>query len=99
MREGEAVPCGLCLRGFERNRLTRHHCLPKSRGGTAADIELLCGQCHSMVHATYTNRTLEALYPTLRKLADAPELEGYLRWVRKQPATRRTRNQPRRMKL
>jgi hypothetical protein len=52
-----------------------------------------------MVHATYTNRTLEALYPTLMRLADAPELEGFLRWVRKQPATRRTRNKPRRMKL
>jgi hypothetical protein len=52
-----------------------------------------------MVHATYTNGTLESLYPTLRLLSDAPELQPYLRWVRKQPATRRTRNAPRRRKL
>ncbi len=99
MREPETIPCGLCLRSFTRDRLTKHHCLPKSRGGTHEDVELLCGQCHGMVHATFTNPTLEALYPTLRLLGDAPELEPYLRWVRKQPATRRTKNAPRRRRL
>jgi hypothetical protein len=52
-----------------------------------------------MVHATYTNRTLEALYPTLAELRRAPELEKYIRWVRKQPATRRTRNASRRRRI
>jgi hypothetical protein len=52
-----------------------------------------------MVHATYTNTTLEKLYPTLAQLRLAPELQKYIRWVRKQPATRRTRNEPRKRKL
>jgi hypothetical protein len=52
-----------------------------------------------MVHATYTNATLAARYPTLAQLRTAPELETYIRWVRKQPATRRTRNEPRRRKI
>ena len=52
-----------------------------------------------MVHATYTKRTLAAMYPTLEKLREAPELEGYLRWVRKQPPSRRTRNRTRRNKI
>jgi hypothetical protein len=99
VKEPEAVPCGLCLRDFRNGKLTKHHCLPKSRGGTSEDVEMICSQCHSMVHATFSNRTLEALYPTLRLLADAPELEAYLKWVRKQPATRRTRNEPRKRKL
>lgn len=99
MREPPGIACGLCLRLHPRESLTRHHCLPRSRGGTSEDVELLCSQCHGMVHATYTNGTLESLYPTLRLLSDAPELQPYLRWVRKQPATRRTRNAPRRRKL
>ena len=93
------IPCGLCGRAFERSRLTKHHCLPRARGGTAEDVELLCGQCHSMVHATYTNRTLAASYATRAELRRSPELAKYVRWVRKQPATRRTRNAPRRRKL
>jgi hypothetical protein len=79
--------------------LTRHHCLPKQKGGTSEDVELICGQCHSMVHATYTNNTLAAAYSALAELRQAPELEKYIRWVRKQPASRRKRNHSRRHKI
>ncbi len=93
------MPCSLCERPFSRRQLTKHHCLPKSRGGTQDDVEMLCPQCHGMVHATYTNRTLESIYPTIEQLREAPELAPFLRWVRKQPPSRRTRNKPRRRKL
>jgi hypothetical protein len=91
--------CSLCGRSFTRQQLTKHHCLPRQKGGTQEDVELLCSQCHGMVHATYTNRTLAALYPTIEQLRSAPELSGFLRWVRKQPPSRRTRNEPRRRKI
>jgi hypothetical protein len=91
--------CGLCEREFERSGLTKHHCLPRSRGGTNEDVALICSQCHSTVHANYTNSTLEAMYPTLLLLRDAPELEPYLKWVRKQPAGRRKKNRPRRNRI
>lgn len=93
------VPCSLCGRPFAPRDLTRHHCLPKSRGGTTDDVALLCPQCHGMVHSTYTNRTLETKFPTIAQLRAAPELEPFLRWVRKQPPSRRTKNEPRRRKL
>jgi hypothetical protein len=99
MKETVTIPCGLCGRAFQRSGLTKHHCLPRSRGGTSSDVELLCSQCHSMVHATYTNRTLASQYASLDELRQAPELEKYIRWVRKQPATRRTRNARRRNRL
>jgi hypothetical protein len=79
--------------------LTKHHCLPREKGGTAEDVELLCPQCHSMVHATYTNQTLAAAYPTIADLRRAPELAKFIRWVRKQPPSRRKRNHPRRRRL
>jgi hypothetical protein len=99
MKTPELVPCGLCGRPFARGALTKHHCLPKSKGGTSEDVELLCSQCHSMVHCTYENTTLAERYPGLAELRRAPELEKYIRWVRKQPPTRRTRNRPRRRKI
>ncbi|HEY8505785.1 MAG TPA: HNH endonuclease [Gemmataceae bacterium] len=91
--------CGLCQRPFGRSDLTRHHCLPRSKGGDAEDVELLCSQCHGMVHATFTNATLAVLYPTLERLRGAPELRAFLKWVRKQPPTRRKRNKERRRKV
>jgi hypothetical protein len=98
-QQAELMSCSLCDRGFQRRALTEHHCLPREKGGTRDHIALLCSQCHGMVHATYTNGTLAAAYPTIAKLREAPELAPFLRWVRKQPATRRTRNAPRRRKL
>jgi len=95
----DCEPCALCGRPFERGQLTRHHCLPRQKGGTPADIELMCRQCHGMVHATYTNATLAALYPGIQELRQAPELRAYLRWVRKQPAGRIKRNRSRRRKI
>ncbi len=99
MREAAHHPCCLCGRAFTRGQLTKHHCLPKEKGGTQEDVEMLCSQCHGMIHATYTNTTLAALYPTIEELRRAPELEKFLRWVRKQPPTRRKRNHPRRRKI
>jgi hypothetical protein len=99
MRAPETTPCSLCGRAFAPDRLTKHHCLPRAKGGTREDVEMLCPQCHGMVHATYTNATLAALYPTIDRLRRAPELEKYIRWVRKQPPTRRKRNAPRRDKI
>ena len=95
----ETIPCSLCGRAFAPGQLTKHHCLPRQKGGTSEDVEMLCSQCHGMVHATYTNATLANLYPTIDQLRKAPELSGYMKWVRKQPASRRKRNKSRRRKL
>lgn len=97
--KSQQLHCRLCERLFGRGDLTKHHCLPRQKGGDQDDVELLCGQCHSMVHATYTNATLAALYPTVAKLREAPELVKYLKWVRKQPPSRRKRNRSRKRKL
>lgn len=95
----EMQSCALCDREFDKRHLTRHHCRPREEGGGQDDIALICGQCHGMVHATFTNATLAAVYPTIARLREAPELEAFLRWVRKQPPSRRKRNVPRRKKL
>jgi len=92
-------PCSLCGRPFPPSQLNRHHCLPREKGGTQEHVEMLCSQCHSMVHATYTNETLAAVYPTIDRLRKAPELAPFLRWVRKLPPSRRKRNRPRRRKI
>jgi 5-methylcytosine-specific restriction protein A len=93
------IPCSLCGRPFDKRSLTKHHCLPKEKGGSREHVELLCSQCHGMVHATFTNETLAAAYPRIDQLRKAPELTAFIKWVRKQPSTRHKRNHPRRKKI
>ena len=99
MDEPKLRPCGLCGRLATNSQLTGHHTVPKERGGTAEDIELVCAQCHSMIHATFTNRTLADMYNSLKLLKQAPELQGFLKWVRKQPITSKSRNKQRKRRV
>src|SRR4051812_28713865 len=99
LMDSDLLLCSLCDRPFDRRHLTKHHCLPRQKGGATEDIALICSQCHGMVHATYTNATLAATYPTIEMLRDAPELAGYLKWVSKQPPTRRKKNKSRKRKI
>ncbi|VTR97854.1 HNH endonuclease [Tuwongella immobilis] len=98
MESGLEPYCALCLRVVPERLLTKHHCLPKSKGGTTEHIALLCGMCHSMVHTTFENRTLAREYASVEDLREAAELQPFLKWVRKQPATRKTKHAPRRNK-
>ena len=61
--QGRTDPLLALWPAFGRSALTRHHCRPREKGGTQDDVELLCPQCHGMVHATYTNDTLAAGLP------------------------------------
>jgi hypothetical protein len=99
MGQEKTKPCALCGRLFADKLLTKHHCLPREKGGTSEHVEMICSQCHGMVHATYTNVTLARVYPTIEALRKAPELAAFLKWVRKQPPSRRKRNAPRKRKL
>ena len=81
----EPPVCALCRHEYDRRELTRHHVVPKSRGGT--DIVLLCRLCHKQVHALFTERELEEQYGTLEKLESAPDLQPFLKFVRRRKPT------------
>jgi hypothetical protein len=86
--------CALCER--EVSTVTRHHLIPKSEGGR--ETVDLCAACHKTLHAFFTNRTLSVELSTIESLRRQPELQAYLRWVRKQADRRitvRTKNQRR----
>lgn len=78
--------CELCER--EVQKLTKHHLIPRQKGGNHGPIALLCRSCHKTLHNTYTNSTLAVLYNSLEKIRDAEELQGYLKWIKKQDQER-----------
>ena len=91
--------CALCHREVPSHLITLHHLHPKSRGGKAAQRAPLCKPCHKQLHATFSNVELEKVYPTLDSLRKAPQLQPFLKWIRKQKPdrnflTRRTTNHP-----
>ncbi len=79
----DELQCDLCERFVPRKLITLHHLKPKSRGGTAEHRVPLCKPCHKQIHVTFDNRTLENELSQLEQLRSHPQLERFLKWVRK----------------
>jgi hypothetical protein len=71
--------------------ITLHHLLPKQKGGKADDRVPLCRPCHKQIHATFGNGQLATTYANLELLRQAPQLQPFLKWIRKQKPGRNFR--------
>ncbi|MFC4427493.1 HNH endonuclease [Deinococcus navajonensis] len=87
--------CGLCQRAVPS--LTEHHLIPRSqgrrRGMAVASLPtvMLCGPCHKFLHRTFTNAELASEYQDLEALRTHPDVQKFVAWLRKQPATKGVR--------
>src|SRR5438874_8698754 len=77
-------PCALCERTVDR--LSQHHLVPKSQGGT--ETVGLCSACHKTLHSFFSNHTLAKEKYTIESLREDPAIQRYLAWIRKQPDRR-----------
>src|SRR3954468_18219904 len=96
----DATPCALCGRHVLRPMITLHRLVPRERGGGPDDRVPMCRPCHKQVHALFDNKALAGGYSDLKSLRSAPELERFVKWVRKQPpqtsvTTRQANGHPR----
>lgn len=89
-QEEERVQCPLCERQILVGNMSKHHFLPKSRGGTTTDH--ICMTCHGQIHILFTNKQIdkEAL-TTVEALKADPNMQTYLSWVAKRNPDRRFR--------
>ena len=81
------LPCPLC----ERPNLkpSDHHLVPRTRGGKVT--KTLCQDCHSAIHATFSNKELERQYATIEALLSHEGFAAIIRFIAKQPGRVRTR--------
>ena len=80
--------CDLCGRAVLARLMTRHHLTPKQKGGGRLDKVPLCKPCHKQVHATFSNAQLARELPDLVLLRAAPQLQPFLKWIRRQKPDR-----------
>jgi 5-methylcytosine-specific restriction endonuclease McrA len=62
-----------------------HHLIPRSQGGKQKYV--IHRVCHQKIHATYTEQELALVFNKWASLQAADDMQGFLRWVRKKPAT------------
>jgi hypothetical protein len=83
--------CSLCDRAVPAVLITQHHLTPRQKGGRHDQRVPLCKPCHKQIHATFSNAQLARELADLRLLRACPQLQPFLRWIRRQKPDRNFR--------
>ena len=84
--------CPLCLRPIPPEApQSRHHLVPKLRGGKGGDTVLLHAICHAEFHAALGETELARDYATIEALRSHPRIARFIGWVAKRPPGFRSR--------
>ncbi|MEM6703179.1 MAG: HNH endonuclease [Acidobacteriota bacterium] len=84
--------CPLCNRPIPRGAGTKHHLVPKLKGGKRGPTVLLHAICHGKIHSVLTEAELARSYATIEALRGHPEIARFVRWVAKRPPGYRSSN-------
>ncbi len=75
--------CELCSRTV--SIITKHHLIPKEKGGNKYKTICLCITCHKQIHALFTNTELATLYNSIETLKNNERIIKFLNFVQKLP--------------
>lgn len=89
--------CELCER--EVKEITKHHLIPKEKGGKEFKTAHMCKTCHRQVHALFNNRELSARLFTIKRLKSHPSIQRYLKFLYTVPANKEINIKKRRKKI
>lgn len=90
--EAQPLTCALC--GREVPELVQHHLIPiiagKRKGLKPQDLPTvgLCPACQQYLHSTFSINELATELNTLEALEQNEQVQKFVKWVRKQPATK-----------
>lgn len=78
--------CALCGRVIPPGaRASRHHLVPKLKGGAKGGTVRLHQVCHSAIHARYSEAELARRLCDVSSLRAEPEIARFLEWVATKP--------------
>ena len=79
--------CPLCGRDIPRELESRHHLVPKLKGGktTAENIVVLHRPCHDKIHAVFSEAECARRYPTIELLLEDDRIAKFASWIAKRP--------------
>lgn len=83
----ETLPiCPLCDRVIPPDvKASRHHLIPRLKGGTHEGTVLLHQICHNAIHARFSEAELANRFSDVESLKADPELASFIAWIRTKP--------------
>mmetsp|Transcript_17096 Transcript_17096/g.25116 ORF Transcript_17096/g.25116 Transcript_17096/m.25116 type:complete len:161 (+) Transcript_17096:122-604(+) len=87
MHNAELKVCPLCGRDIPPSLESKHHLVPKLKGGRALENNLVVMHrpCHDKVHAVFTEAQLARDFSTIQLLLANEDIANFAAWIRKRP--------------
>ncbi len=73
--------CPICSRTLGDKNISRHHLIPKSRGGKDSELIEIHNICHQKIHSVFTLKELRDQFNTVGKLVEHEEIAKFIKWV------------------
>ena len=73
--------CPLCNRCLGDKNTSKHHLIPRSKGGKNSKKIWLHHICHQKIHSLFTEKELKHNFNTIEKLLENEEIIKFVKWV------------------
>ena len=84
--------CHICGRELGSKNISKHHLIPKSKGGRDGETIMIHNICHQKIHSVFTEKELAENYNTVEKLRASEEISKFVKWVLKKDPSFYQRN-------
>ena len=75
--------CPICSRTLGKINTSKHHLIPKSRGGKDSELIEIHNICHQKIHSVFTLKELRDHYNSVEELISHEEISKFIKWVSK----------------
>ncbi len=81
--EENLLKCPNCKRIMDKKFFTKHHSIPRQKGGSHSEKITMCISCENHLHNLYPNSILKKDFDTLEKIINDPEMIKFGKWIGK----------------
>jgi hypothetical protein len=92
MSEEDWKVCPLCERPIPPDQESRHHLVPRLKGGKHGPVAVMHVICHGKIHSLFSEAELARKFSTVEAWLGHEEIARFVRWVKKRPPEFRSRN-------
>lgn len=83
MKIENGYECPNCHRKMEKKYFTKHHSIPRQKGGSHSEKIILCEPCAKHLHNLYPNSILKRNFNTLEKIVNDLGMKKFGEWIGK----------------
>jgi len=79
----EIQNCPICERELGTKNISKHHLIPRSKGGKNTATITIHNICHQKIHSVFSEKELKDNFNTVAQIKRSEEIIKFIKWVAK----------------